>query len=233
MSHNDWEQGTIVLPSAAAAVLKKTLREKQNAFHNDVRTTAIKFHKHIGTTSRTKYKAALAWNSPLKQSKVGESGYQQMVRRAAIQVLERMLFERKALPPVQPTVAHVSRVAPKATTSTKSYTAIGKDGFEACVFTLDGRTLSYEVFEGNHAVDDAHDSWMYNIVFSFLRKVQWTRGTGGYIKGNNEYNEDEFGHQAGSYLVSTFGPVGMEEQVHKYVRQGFSLKDAKKYAGMR
>jgi hypothetical protein len=39
-------------------------------------------------------------------------------------------------------------------------------------------------------------------------KIDWTRGTGGVIVGNNEYNDGDGVGDGANYIVEGFGPLG-------------------------
>ena len=70
------------------------------------------------------------------------------------------------------------------------------------------RVIIWSVPENNHAVERAHEHVVGREFFKRLSRVVWTRGTGGQIIGNDEYNEDagrEYAGGGGSYVTSRFG----------------------------
>jgi len=69
------------------------------------------------------------------------------------------------------------------------------------------RTVKWYVTENNHACESAHESFMGNAFFRALGQVVWTRGTGGEIVGNDEYNrESKASGDGGNFTKQTFGP---------------------------
>ena len=240
MSRNEWQQGTITIPAKELPALHKTLRDWQNAFHNEVRTKAVELHKTINTRSVSKYAEAIRdleakqWAREDRASQASQSfgfGYhaprtpsatQQragIVEVAALNVLRHIRFYaaegRKGIH--QPTVEDVSHWAPAATNRTKMFDV----GGEASI-SFEKNTVTWDVPENNHAVEDAEKHPLYSVFFDALGKVQWTRGSGGVITGNDEYNRDgrEYGGGA-NYITHTFGPQGTAAKASE---MGMTLK---------
>ena len=74
-------------------------------------------------------------------------------------------------------------------------------------FNDDSKSVYWNVGENNHAKDHAHGNPVAKALFSLLSGVKWTRGTGGTIVGNDEYNQDSGGDYeggGGSYVTMTF-----------------------------
>jgi hypothetical protein len=70
------------------------------------------------------------------------------------------------------------------------------------------RVIHWSTGENNHAVDRAHSHAVAKAFFSRLDRVVWTRGTGGELIGNDEYNIDAGRDYAGggaSYVTRRFG----------------------------
>jgi hypothetical protein len=73
------------------------------------------------------------------------------------------------------------------------------------------RTVIWSVAENNHSVDRAHHHPTGREFFKRLDRVVWTRGTGGEIVGNDEYNRDARGSgEASNYVTNRYG-VAMKE----------------------
>lgn len=71
------------------------------------------------------------------------------------------------------------------------------------------RTFIWNVPENNRACERAHEYAIAAATFAALDKIKWTRGTGGMITGNDEYNR-ESEHEGGgrNYVNYRFGPLG-------------------------
>lgn len=236
MSCYEWETATITLPSTAVAPLKKALREHTNDFHTRVRDEAVRLHKKIGTRSVAKYRKALfaaqraSWDEPRPRS-VTSSFYanwsapskpstrvsSEMVTQTAFDVLQTMLHfaERGEKALHVPTVADVEREAQKATNRTTQFQVHTPRGGSEGVITFRGRTVTWDIGENNHAVEAAHEAPLAAVFFAYLDSVKWTRGTGGYGVGNNEYNrEDDYPGGGGNYTTFAYGPKGDQVRAH-------------------
>lgn len=219
MSCYEWENGTITIPTKELPALHKVLRDWQNGFHTEVRAKALELHKVINTRSVSRYHDGikeLENKRYARQDKPTSSffGYREpsasqrraeTVEDAALEVLRRIQYMaargEKAIH--QPTVEDVSVYAPAATNRTKMF-SLG----EASI-TVEKNNVTWDVPENNHAIEWAEKHPLHGVFFGALKKVQWTRGTGGVISGNNEYNRDD--QEAGggaNYITNTFGPQG-------------------------
>lgn len=193
MSRNEWEHGTITLPSAEVSRLKGALREAANQHHDQVRAEVVRMHKQARTRSVTRYQGFL------RQFWTGETP----VSRDALNVLYMMVHRaREGRQSIhQPTVVEISREAPRYTNRDTAFSNLD------CSVSFEGRTVTWDVPGNNHAVDHARDSVLGRTFFDHLRKINWTRGTGGHIIGNDEYNQDSRDCGGGAnYVTDTFGP---------------------------
>lgn len=206
MSCNEWEHGTIILPTKDVAPLKKALRDKHNAFCEKALADAKAKHKSITTKSIDNYHQALGhWRT-------ANGGYLEPVSGAADLVLSCMLREqeRAGKAPVTPTREHARQVgmAPLTNRDT-TFRAMSNTGYSEASITFDGRTVTWDVPEGNHACDTARETVLAEVFFDYLDRIHFTRNTGGEIAGNNEYASESFGVGGGAnYLVIAYGPLG-------------------------
>lgn len=229
MSHVGWQEGTITIPAKELPALHKALRDWQNAFHTEVRAKAVELHKSINTRSVTKYLEAIheleqkhyaredkanstpafgfgsfGYRAPAKPSAAQKRAG--LVEEAALHVLRHIQYYaaqgKKGIH--QPTVEDVSHWAPAATNRTKMFDV----GGEASI-SFEKNNVTWSVPENNHAVETAEKHPLHDVFFDALASVQWTRGSGGVISGNDEYNQDgrEYGGGA-NYITHTFGPQG-------------------------
>lgn len=116
---------------------------------------------------------------------------------------------------VDPTTKAATRHAPRALRKADLAPASLKTkpamSFEDASFRLDPatRTVSWRVSENNHACDRANEHPLGKLFWSAMGKVEWTRGTGGVLVGNDEYNrENENEGGGGNYVKNRFGPLG-------------------------
>jgi hypothetical protein len=95
-----------------------------------------------------------------------------------------------------------------ATNRTLSFSCGSECGI---IFKPDGHSVSWYVGENNHARDYGREHPLAKLFFRELEELNWTRGSGGEIIGNDEYNQDAGYATAGaggSYVISAYGPRG-------------------------
>lgn len=69
------------------------------------------------------------------------------------------------------------------------------------------RSVTWDVPENNHAKEHARGHWFAQALFTALGRITWTRGSGGTIIGNDEYNRDagrEYAGGGGSYVTAEY-----------------------------
>ena len=81
------------------------------------------------------------------------------------------------------------------------------DGDATITLSNAKHSVGWQVSDNNHACERARRDPMANVLFLLLSKVKWTRGSGGQIVGNDEYNRDNRYEGGGSnYVTSEYGP---------------------------
>lgn len=187
MSRSEWERGSITLPAAAVAGLRQALVDASNAAHERAYTQARAWVQQQPSRANSKLRAALYANN---------------LPEDVHRVISYLLFQIPAKPVRLPTHADVDFTAPRATSRTCRFTV----GDEAEIF-FTGRVVNWSVEENNHAVERAHEHPIGVLFFRALDRIAWTRGTGGQLIGNDEYNQDSREQGGGgNYVTATFGP---------------------------
>ena len=76
-------------------------------------------------------------------------------------------------------------------------------------FNEEDKSVTWNVEENNHAREHSGSHPIAKAFFSELKKINWVRGTGGTIIGNDEYNRDsDYEGGGGNYVTARFGPLG-------------------------
>jgi hypothetical protein len=76
------------------------------------------------------------------------------------------------------------------------------------------RTIRYDVGENNHAREHADATALGKAWHKAMADVRWTRGTGGVLLGNDEYQREAGEYSVGgggSYVVEAYGYLGAAE----------------------
>jgi hypothetical protein len=208
MSCNAWEAGTIKLPTAEAKkvrdTLKKAVEDRRTLLYNKAQEfwkslpaktktnrsaymeAAEKFAFDAGRSYRTYREAELA-------SDLGDELYDLLVNKGW------PYAGTKAQRIKQTDLAKL--YGPCTGANPTFWIGDGSISFR-------GREVSYDVAD-SHGCDRPREHPISRMLWSALSKVNWTRGSGGEILGNNEYNEEAGRGQAGgggSYVVMSFGP---------------------------
>lgn len=218
MSCYEWERGTIVIPSKTWAKAKATLVEAWNrGVQSDL---AIAERLFADLKAKQKGKRGVDWGAAvrdevLRYAATGHYGASRPVYAFSVlpehKVVELLVGPDKKLRRVK------KKDLPFATRKTTYFAA--DDG---CI-SIDNntRSLCWGVSENNHACEHARDSYMGKAFFALLRSITFTRGSGGVIVGNNEYNQsDDSPGGGGNRINDAFGPIGEEAKAQSARRSG-------------
>jgi hypothetical protein len=211
MSRNDWEGGTLILPSASLAALKKTLRDTANAYHTAILTECLRLWNGplTRTTSAKLYeeRLGLALRNWRGNAMVGEAVSMIMYDIIGGEQSNR----RKGVAPLRPRAtkpADVERWAPRATVRSVTFGEGSEWGIQ-----IEDSKLHYHSGEGKRQVEEARAHPVVAAMFRALSKVVWTRGSGGVLVGNDENNrESDSAGGGGNYITAAFGPRGEAER---------------------
>lgn len=204
MSHYDWEQGTIILPAAAVAQVKEKVRKAQNQLAASVYTEVKRFWVEDAKRTRSTRGYMTAYDAYIQRNQRWPR-LPEEAQNIAYQVLEDL-----SQAPRQATWADLERCDLSRANNRDNRFLLG----ETTIYFA-GREVSWHVSENNNACERAHQHPVAKAFFSALNQVNWTRGSGGVILGNDEYNRDAGKHYdggGGSYTVVGFGPLGAPER---------------------
>jgi hypothetical protein len=197
MSCYGWESGDIVIPAGQWASVKKSIRDRVNKSLDRDYESAVRYYEKTLAVGKGKRKFdhgdALV-NILMNDRSLPESyGMEKMLNV----LYPHGVNEAKPKRPLK-------KDFPYYTNKDKVFEDIG------CRVSFDDkyRTLTWSVPENNHAVETAHETPLGKAVFDTLKKVRWTRGSGGTIIGNDEYNKDDMSadETAANYVSARFGP---------------------------
>lgn len=207
MSRYEWESGKIILPAKAAYPFKKQLTE----YHNNQIDCMFTIAQSAYANVRAKFKGHrnVEFRGELEDEIIGllERSFNEVdvhqLSREYFSDLNGLFFKsdpaRKK--PFKPTR---TRFTQKKELN-KPFLYLGHDG--DFVIQIRERILLWRVGENNRAVEYAREHPMAIKMFELLQKVKWTRGSGGKIIGNDEYNShSEYEGGGANYVTESFGP---------------------------
>jgi hypothetical protein len=196
MSCDNWERGTVKIPSAQWSVLRKTIiayfNEHQDRLHRD----ATRLYETVTAAAK---------------GKRGQKRLEAM-HEASGNFVRLLPYDDQY--PVRVAVWSGDQVR-----RPKKMDFPHKPISKGCVLSLGPlyidlddktRTVHWSVEEGNRNVEEARDSWLGKYVLRQLGRIEWTRGSGGHFVGNDEINLHE-ATEAGdgaNYITLSFGPLG-------------------------
>lgn len=203
MSCYEWERGTIKLPTAAVAGVKKAVRDAVIGHRNEVERICKRWWQDNKTSSVKKYDERLSTLDRDIQNYTRQSDeFWEPVLYTLQSVCDRHWNQRTEARPRQVQQKDLDRqLGPKPTSRTTNFEC-GES-----TITFNGSTVTWNVPEGNRACESAHDHPVARAFFTALRSLTWTRGSGGEIIGNNEYNRDtDYAGGGANYVAFQFGP---------------------------
>lgn len=218
MSCYNWERGVIVIPSSEWASFRTELIRAWNEHLTEMFSLAEGIYQTASAAVKGKrgenrdklIKEAVARECGCSISSVGvsfnrESDYQKW------EIISPLLLKNKD--------GKVTLTSPRK--SELNLLPLTKDAVihtpDATIrFNNEDRTVTWSVEENNRAVERAHDHWFAKKLFQKLHSMEWTRGSGGKIIGNDEYNRDsDYEGGGGNYVTHDFHPLTKKEKEAK------------------
>lgn len=230
MSTYAWERCSIKIPSSEWAGLKAAVRKQHNLKQEMGFSLSLALYHHLKESLKGKRNQHILIHRSLSDLEFGEF----VVPKSA---LEDKAFDPKALGGgsyrfrIQPrsyfgeqydfwcqvcssvVVRKDGKLSlkkplkkdwPMATNKTR-YFSIGE---ASITFSDDAKkTVIWDVPDNNHAPERAREHSVAKALFHALDRITWTRGSGGVISGNDEYNRENCESGGGSnYTVESYGP---------------------------
>ena len=191
MSHNEWEAGEVILPTAEFARVRQDVADSVSANSDAIYRAGQKF-----------------WSALSPKEKRGGPDHAQALERFARLTpnVPDEFWAAAQLEWGQPG----KRIKKDALEFPTARTTHFRAGYEAWIdFNRERHSVSWGTSDNNHAVERARDTAAAAAFFRALDTVKWTRGTGGVLTGNDEYNQDsrEDGRGA-NYTTVGYGPIG-------------------------
>ena len=190
MSCYNWEAGTIQLPKSKFASIKKQFVNDYNKLLEDQMVRAEKLRQHVFTLY--KGKRNVKWWCVLN-----DNAEKFDVSWSTVAKMTRGTDNKKP-----------NKLTKKAMEFANSKTTgFDIDGEGYITFDPNTKTVTYNVGENNRAVEHARESKVGALFFRTMNRIEWTRGSGGCLYGNDEYNKHESygGSGGGNYITARFG----------------------------
>ena len=186
MSRYEWESGTIKIPTKVFASLRRDFISGWNKIQQTKldnlkywRTVALRDGK--GTRNYDFKDRMLCFTDGWDEVDLVES-----------------LFDDSSRKPKMPTKKMFNFVNGKVFNFDIGECGVG--------FNSKEHSVGWSVFENNHACESAHAKPESKLLFRLLGNINFTRGSGGVIVGNDEYNRDDYNEGGGgNYTKITYG----------------------------
>lgn len=212
MSRNDWEEGTVTLPTRAWSPFKKALMDEWNRQRDTIVRQAERFQSHLAEHFKGKRGVDRHDVKNYLWDCAGRERLGDEMAHIAIELTLSSLKDGSASRTKKLTQAMINKqVGPKATIKTTRY----EGSLWAIVLNNEKKQVLWIVEENNHAVEESRSSAMGARLFRELNRIDYgnRKQHGGYIVGNDEYNCDDTEHGSGAnYLTATFGKAGEIER---------------------
>lgn len=204
MSKYEWERGTIKIPAKEWAGFRKGLIEAWN-------------RRELARLER-----ATALHGRLKEAVKGRRGSKR--DEALRKALERLCPEREENEGVRDLLvsydwkARKDELRGKPKKKDLRLLPLSKDARidlpdALIVLQNKSRTVTWDVPENNHACEHARRHPIAQELFRRLGRIDWTRGSGGKIVGNDEYSSDcDYEGGGGNYVTAEYGPEAQKRR---------------------
>jgi hypothetical protein len=209
MSCNEWERGTITIPSKEWAGFRKGIIMAWNQHRLQILEKSRKAHDQV--------KAAIKGKRGSKRVEALQEATRGLDYDIRIMIVNEHYDREKK--------KYVVALAPYPKKKDAGTLPLSKDadihlGDASIYLRNDTRSVIWSVGENNHARDHAHEHWLAKELFHRLGSIKWTRGSGGTIVGNDEYNRDCDSEGGGAnYVTFRFGPKMKKKYQDRYVHR--------------
>jgi len=217
VSRYEWEQGTFRIPANRWASLKGALRQA----YNDALAADLVLAEQALTKVKADHKGRrkVDWRAALTREldqedprSSGGGAYRPKYRFAVLDSAAVIAKTCAGLIEGGGKLRSLKKKDfPRATNKTTTFDG---DGWRISIHDQN-RSVVWNVPENNHACDYARSSHMARAFFRLLEGMAWSRGTGGYIVGNDEYNREnspaEVGGGGNLLKMPCYGPLGKKE----------------------
>lgn len=233
MSKNEYENGKYKLPTANYSAFKKELVTCYNNIQIQYFEIANQIHEKLSTDYKEQIKTLL---KTVKNESDGR--YNQVFLNLINDICWKELDKRNrsiedSYIVVELLISRNQNERYKIKKPKKSEIKIAKNDVthisEGEFFiSFKKPEVTYDIPEGNRSVENAHRTTLYKTFYNALKKIEWTRNTGGCGHYDDEYSQDADRENHSSHrsrVVGAFGPIGDFE--HAY-NSGLSLKEYKK-----
>jgi len=215
MSCYEWERGSVVIPSAEWAGVKRKVRRAYNQRQEKLYEAALNVWKRLkkeGKGQESSVKANLwriAGKIRIKQERMRYGQRRRELVHEEIDAIENSILRKSHN--LSKLYKPRKKDFPKKTNRDTSFNV----NWEASIsFDNDSRTLHWSVMENNRSVEKAHRHPLTRAMLRALSEVNWTRRSGGVFYGNDEYHRESGGPGGGAnYVTYRFGPKGNEVHV--------------------
>ena len=218
MSRSEWERGTFRIPSSQWVRIKNALRL---AYNQGLQADFALAEQVIAKVKAdNKGRRNVDWRAVFTQevdaedprSHGGGGGFKPKHRFAVLSSTAIIAKVCSALVEGRGKLRSLKKKDfPRATNKTREF-----DADAGTIFLHDqDRTVLWDVPEGNYACERARSSHVARTLFRRLDGIAWSRGTGGYIVGNDESNRAnspaEVGEGGNLLKMPYHGPIGRNE----------------------
>jgi len=202
MSCNEWERGSIKVPSSEWTSFKVKVKNAYNNLVQQDYNIALKLYQNLLEDAKGKRKYNFRYNLVINLQKLNLKWYRaERIETALFPPSEHLATRRRK--PFKPKKKNFNRINNQTEKIELGLASIG--------FSNLTKTFFWYVEENNRAVSEAHDDPFVKIIFEALTDVDWKRNSGGVIVGNDEYNR-EATHPGGAnnYITYSYGPIGLK-----------------------
>jgi hypothetical protein len=208
MGHWETEHGDIVLPSSEFAAVRQAVQNAEHAHQTRVFDGTQEFWKGLTRKQQTDPAAYEAAREAFitERRRLLESALRGWGRGSVTPHAEELIDDldwRLTVPRGKAPARILKSDIPFPTNRTTEFPA--GEGF--VTFNKDSKSVAWETGQYRHVIDRARNSPAGSALFDAVRKVKWTRGTGGVFYGNSELHSEE-SEDPRDYVTTAFGPVG-------------------------